>query len=98
METALAASLMHGEGALPGALLLCRTCVAVAGDDYCIVASSTRMSTGFQILKRDASMVLELCAFLPFHHSAQPSGLFIKLPQAAFTACMACLHHAFLHH
>jgi 20S proteasome subunit beta 6 len=50
---------------LTWALLLCRTCVAVAGDDYCIVAASTRMSTGFQILKRDASMILKLCALLP---------------------------------
>ncbi|CAL5223699.1 g6253 [Coccomyxa viridis] len=36
------------------------TCVAVAGDDYCIVAASTRMSTGFSILTRDSSMVLKL--------------------------------------
>ena len=40
----------------------CRTAVAVAGDDYCIVAASTRLSTGFQILKRDSSMILKLCA------------------------------------
>ncbi|KAK9917564.1 hypothetical protein WJX75_005817 [Coccomyxa subellipsoidea] len=36
------------------------TCVAVAGNDYCIVASSTRLSTGFSILSRDVSMVLKL--------------------------------------
>jgi 20S proteasome subunit beta 6 len=34
--------------------------VAVAGEDYCIVAASTRMSTGFSILTRDASMLLQL--------------------------------------
>ncbi|EFJ46384.1 hypothetical protein VOLCADRAFT_62543 [Volvox carteri f. nagariensis] len=37
-----------------------RTVVAVAGEDYCIVAGSTRMSTGFSILTRDASMLLQL--------------------------------------
>ncbi|GLC47040.1 Proteasome subunit beta type-1 [Pleodorina starrii] len=36
------------------------TVVAVAGEDYCIVAASTRMSTGFSILTRDASMLLQL--------------------------------------
>jgi len=39
-----------------------RTCVAVAGQDYCVVAASTRMSTGFSILKRDSSLFLQLCA------------------------------------
>jgi hypothetical protein len=36
--------------------------VAVAGQDYCVVAASTRMSTGFSILKRDSSLFLQLCA------------------------------------
>ncbi|GFR51069.1 hypothetical protein Agub_g13393 [Astrephomene gubernaculifera] len=36
------------------------TVVAVAGEDYCIVAASTRLSTGFSILSRQASMLLEL--------------------------------------
>ncbi|KAG2483964.1 hypothetical protein HYH03_017209 [Edaphochlamys debaryana] len=36
------------------------TVVAVAGEDYCIVAGSTRLSTGFSILTRDASMMLQL--------------------------------------
>ncbi|KAK9839406.1 hypothetical protein WJX81_000429 [Elliptochloris bilobata] len=36
------------------------TCVAVAGQDYCVVAASTRMSTGFSILKRDSSLFLQL--------------------------------------
>lgn len=40
----------------------CRTCVAVAGNNYCVVAASTRLSTGFSILSRDVSMVLKLCA------------------------------------
>lgn len=43
--------------------LLRRTCVAVAGQDYCVVAASTRMSTGFSILKRDSSLFLQLCAW-----------------------------------
>eukprot|EP00198_Chlamydomonas_reinhardtii_P012892 XP_001702229.1 predicted protein [Chlamydomonas reinhardtii] len=36
------------------------TVVAVAGEDYCIVAASTRMSTGFSILTREATMMLQL--------------------------------------
>ena len=35
----------------------CRTVVAVAGNDYCIVAGSTRLSTGYSILTRDRSMI-----------------------------------------
>jgi 20S proteasome subunit beta 6 len=34
--------------------------VAVAGADYCIVAASTRMSTGYSILTRKASKILQL--------------------------------------
>jgi len=37
-----------------------RTCVAVAGNDYCIVAASTRMSTGYNILTRNSSMLMQL--------------------------------------
>jgi len=29
------------------------TCVAVAGADYCVVAATTRLSTGYSILSRD---------------------------------------------
>lgn len=36
------------------------TCVAVAGEDYCIVAASTRMSTGYSILTRNYSKLLQL--------------------------------------
>jgi len=38
------------------------TCVAVAGESYCIVAADTRMSTGFSILTRDCKKIVELCA------------------------------------
>lgn len=34
--------------------------VAVAGDDYCIVAGSTRLSTGYSILTRNQSKILRL--------------------------------------
>eukprot|EP00878_Enallax_costatus_P011701 GHUV01012216.1.p1 GENE.GHUV01012216.1~~GHUV01012216.1.p1 ORF type:complete len:233 (+),score=54.66 GHUV01012216.1:343-1041(+) len=36
------------------------TCLAVAGADYCIVAASTRMSTGYSILTRRQSKILQL--------------------------------------
>ncbi|KAK9817624.1 hypothetical protein WJX74_006639 [Apatococcus lobatus] len=36
------------------------TCVAVAGSDYCIVAASTRLSTGFSILTRDCSKLFQI--------------------------------------
>lgn len=36
------------------------TVLAVAGEDYCIVASSTRMSTGYSILTRESSKMLQL--------------------------------------
>ena len=36
------------------------TVVAVAGDDYCIVAASTRMSTGYSILTREKTKILQL--------------------------------------
>jgi hypothetical protein len=38
----------------------CRTCLAVAGADYCIVGASTRMSTGYSILTRRSSKILQL--------------------------------------
>lgn len=34
--------------------------MAVAGDDYCILAASTRMSTGYSILSRDQSKILKM--------------------------------------
>lgn len=38
----------------------CRTCLAVAGSDYCIVAASNRLSSGFSILTRDESKIIKL--------------------------------------
>ena len=35
--------------------------MAVAGEDYCIVAADTRMSTGFNIMTRDCKKIVELC-------------------------------------
>ena len=36
------------------------TCVAVAGENFCIVAADTRMSTGFSILTRESKKIVEL--------------------------------------
>ena len=41
--------------------------MAVAGQDYCVVAASTRMSTGFSILKRDSSLFMQLCGLEPLY-------------------------------
>ncbi|GJN04141.1 hypothetical protein PR202_ga21663 [Eleusine coracana subsp. coracana] len=36
------------------------TCVAVAGDGYCVVAADTRLSVGYSILTRDHSKICQL--------------------------------------
>lgn len=43
------------------------TVVAVAGDDYCIVAGSTRLSTGYSILTRHQSKILRLYVLYYIH-------------------------------
>lgn len=37
-----------------------RTAVAVAGEDYCVIAADTRMSTGFSILTRDQTKLFKV--------------------------------------
>ncbi|CAM6013586.1 unnamed protein product [Sphagnum balticum] len=36
------------------------TCVAIAGEDYCVIAADTRMSTGFSILTRNYSKIHQI--------------------------------------
>jgi 20S proteasome subunit beta 6 len=36
------------------------TCVAIAGEDYCVIAADTRMSTGFSILTRNHSKIHQI--------------------------------------
>ncbi len=39
---------------------VCRTCLAVAGDDFCIVAADSRLSVGYSILSRTTSKISPL--------------------------------------
>lgn len=63
--------------------LNCRTVVAIAGADYCVIASDTRMSTGYSILTRDYSKICKLYAppliLLITYRTSLPFCLFVCL-------------------
>lgn len=41
-------------------IICCRTAVAIAGDDFVMIASDTRLSRGFNIFSREQSKVFGL--------------------------------------
>lgn len=45
--------------------LCCRTCVAIAGTDYCVIAADTRLSVGYSIYTRDYSKICKLYGRIP---------------------------------
>ena len=59
-------------------------CVAVAGEDYCVVAADTRMSTGFSIMTRDCEKIVKLCVSRAHEVALPPS------PARARGAADAC--------
>lgn len=64
------------------------TVLAVAGADYCIVAGSTRLSTGYSILTRDQS---KMCQLSP--HCVLASSGFqgdMRTLQKHLQVCVSC--------
>lgn len=41
--------------------------MAVAGEDYCIIAASVRLATGYSILTREHTRMKALCVPPPLH-------------------------------
>lgn len=65
------------------------TTVAVAGQDYCVVAGTTRLSTGYSILTRTHSMMTHLspvCVLASAGFDGDRATLTKKL-QVRFAAC-----------
>lgn len=56
----------------------CRTVLAVAGKDFCVVASDTRLGLGYSIPSRKVSRILKMYVFFPL----MDSGLLAKGPVA----------------
>ena len=48
--------------------------MAIAGEDYCILAADTRMSTGFNIMTRDCTKIIQLCVPGSRRHEATIAG------------------------
>ncbi|RRT59785.1 hypothetical protein B296_00023725 [Ensete ventricosum] len=42
-----------------------KTCVAIAGSDYCVIAADTRLSVGYSIYTRDYSKICKLYGGIP---------------------------------
>ncbi len=78
-------------------IVLCvvRTCVAIAGADYCVIAADTRVSSGFSILTRDGTKILDLtpsCVLASAGFQGDRTTLH-RMLQAKHVQCITCLDY-----
>ena len=69
------------------------TVLAIAGSDYCIVAGSTRLSTGYSILTRDKSKLAQIsqfCVVASGGFQGDIATLTKNLKVRAATCCFVC--------
>lgn len=68
----------------------CRTVLAVAGKDYCVVASDTRLGLGYSIPSRKVSRILKMYV-LPSHWSWPFCGGSYCMALCSAPTCACCL-------